>query len=249
MIAILFGVAAVASIAVVLARIASAGELLGPVAAGALLAIVSAVVSIARRRRLVRALDAIKGAVPIVARGLVEPPPAAVAELIGEVRRLGFDLLAATDTSIGDGQPIRTWIMTGPPGTTWVEIGFAVRPMAIFLSQSALGRFLETTTRDGESIDDPRLLARALDTTPADAYAAHRATLGEWTAASGTGRTVLTLDDYLEAEVDQRRHTGGMRIQAFLERVVEPGIRAWTISAVIAVAAVVGLVILNAVIV
>jgi hypothetical protein len=245
---VVYGAAAVAAIAAVLARAASPGELLGPVAAASLLAVVSAAISIVRRRRLVRALDAIKGAVPTVAKGLVEPPPPEVAELIGELRRLGFELLAATDTSIGAGQPIRTWVMTGAPGTTWVEIGFAVRPMAVFLSQSSVGRFLETTTRDGESIDDPRLLARALDTSAGDAYAAHRTTLEEWTVASGPGRVVLTLDDYLEAEIDQRRHTGGMRIRSFLDRVVEPGIRAWTLSAAIALAAVVALVILNAVI-
>jgi len=229
--------AAIAAVVAVVAGVATPADLIGPVIAATVLAGGVAAMSLVRKRRIEQALGEIRSAVPVVATGLVEAPSKEIAALIAELRPLGFAMIAATDTRIGEGQPIRTWVLTGEPGTTWVEVGMAAVPMTIFLSQAQTGRLLETTARGALPIDDPRLLVQALNTTPAVALDAHRATLEEWTRSSGPPRIVRTLDDYLAVEAEQRQLTGGMRMAAFLERVVEPGIRTWTLSAAIAIGA------------
>ena len=237
MIAIAFAVVGIAAVVAVLIGFAMPGEIIGPMVAATVLAGVSLVLSLFRKQQLQRALARIHTAAPVVAEGLIQAPPLEVAQLIGELRRLGFEMIAVTDTRIGAGKPIRTWVMTGDPGTTWIEVGLGRAPMAVFLSQSQTGRFLETTARNGESIDNPKLLARGLTTTLDDALESHRTTLDQWQAASGPARVVLTLDDYLAAEADQRHLTGGMRIASFIERVVDPGIRSWLVSVAIGGAA------------
>lgn len=194
-----------------------------------------------RGRQLRAIMSRIKAAAPVVPTGIVEAPPVPVASLLTELRGLGFTNVGATMTTVGGGSPMQAWILTGNPGTTWVEVGLADSPMAIFLSQAAGGRFLETTTAGGETIDHPALYARTMEADPAAAYAAHTATLAEWEAAAGPARRVTSLDDYLEAERAQRELTGGLRIAAFLDRVIEPGIRRWALATVIATAAVAAL--------
>jgi hypothetical protein len=188
--------------------------------------VVSLVINVVSRRSLRRSIERIRSATPMVAGGLVEAPPLDVAALIAAIRALGFDLVAATDTSIG-GRPIRTWVLLEPAGDTWIEMGLAGGPIAIFLSEMSGGRLVETSFPKGATIDDPRLLARPVATSPADALAAHRKTVA---ALGGSRRRVATVDDYLAAEGDQRTRTGGMRIRDHLERVVEPSIRDWAIS-------------------
>jgi hypothetical protein len=139
----------------------------------------------------------------------------------------------ATDTTLG-GPPIRTWVLLEPSGETWVEIGSAAQPMAIFLSESSGGRLIETSFPYGETIDDPKLRARPVATSPKDALETHREAVRE---AGGSRRSVVTLDDYLAAELDQRHQTGGMRIRAHLETNVEPAIRDWSISVAVDVLA------------
>lgn len=204
-------------------------------------AIVACGFNVLRARTLRRILGRIKDAAPRMPSGLVEAPSAEVAALLGELRTLGFRDVATTETAIEGAPTMATWVMTGEPGTTWVEVGMAASPMAIFLSQAADGRMLETSTAGGELIDHPALFARTLDADPAAALAAHRATLAEWEARSGPARVVRTLDEYLEAEEDLRRLTGGLRIATYLDRVVEPGIRRWAMAAVIASLAVAAL--------
>ena len=119
-------------------------------------------------------------------------------------------------------------ILLEPTGVTWVEIGMALKPMSIFLSEVGGGRLVETLTYPiGQPIDDPRLLVNIVASSPADAYAAHLDTVR---SAGGSRREVRTIDDYLAAERDQRTRTGGMRIQAHLDNVIRPSIRDWSIS-------------------
>jgi hypothetical protein len=245
--AFVYAGAAIAAVVAVVTGFATPVSLIGPIITATVLACGLAALTFVRKRRMERLLGEIRSAVPEVATGLIEAPPEAVAGLIAELRPLGFALMAVTDTSIGGGRPIRTWIMTGEPWTTWVEVGMAAVPMAIFLSQAQTGRLLETTARNALPIDHPRLLVQALDTTPALALDAHRATLEEWTRASGSPRAVRTLDDYLAVEAEQRKLTGGMRMAAFLERVVDPSLRTWTITAAIAIATLLVVLVLEAI--
>ena len=127
-----------------------------------------------------------------------------------------------------------TWLSVRAP---WFRALVKSEPTLIFRD----GRFLETTTRGGELIDHPALYARTLKADPAGAFDTHRKILAEWEAASGPGRVVLTLDDYLAAEQAQRDLTGGLRIATFLERVVDPGIRHWAAATAISVAAIAAL--------
>jgi hypothetical protein len=193
--------------------------------------------NVLRGRSLRAMMGRIKDAAPAIPSGIVEAPTARVATLLAELRKLGFTLVGTTTTTIEGAPPMQGWVLTGEPGTTWVEVGLPESPMAIFLSQAADGRFLETTTSGGELIDHPALFARTLRAEPEVAYATHRATLAEWEAATGSARVVRTFDDYFEAEKAQRERTGGLRIATFLERVIEPGIRRWALATVIAVVA------------
>ncbi len=201
-----------------------------------------------RRATLERALSAIRSAQSVVASGRIDPQRADVSELIGELRRIGFEMVGATDTLIGAGQPIRTWIMTENRGlgTTWVEVGVTRAPIAIFLSRAGDGRFLETVYPDGATIDHPNVFTRPIETSVSDALAAHRHVLTEWTTRSGPPLAVRTLHDYRHVESEIRERTGGLLLAAHIERVVEPGLRRWAMSAAIGLVTILGLVVLTA---
>lgn len=201
--------------------------------AHSLFSIVALLTNLYQRRRLRGMVAQVRTAAPVVATGLVEAPDTNTGKLISEARRLGFTETFATDTSLG-GSEIRTWILLEPAGETWVEIGMALTPMAIFLSEVGGGRLIETAYPHGESIDDPRLLAQVVKTDVRAALDAQRAAVQ---AAGGSRREVRTIDDYLAAERDQRERTGGMRIQAHLESAIGPSIRDYAISAAIDAAA------------
>jgi len=111
----------------------------------------------------------------------------------------------------------------------------AGRPIAIFLSRAADGRFLETSYPLGETIDHPNVFAHPIETSAGDALRDHRATLAEWTSRAGPPLVVRTLDDYRQVDTELRERTGGLRIAAYVERVVEPGLRRWAICAAIGV--------------
>jgi hypothetical protein len=192
----------------------------------AVLAIAALVLNLVNRHRLLAAIVTVQEAEPTLVEAATDPPPDDVAVLLSEIRALGFQFIALTDTSTA-GHFIRTWILAEPSGETWVEVGLAGQPLAIFLSQVAHERLVETAFPSGATVDDPRLRARVVDTTVGDALTAQRATVAE---LGGSSRRVTSFDDYLAAERDQRRWTGGMRIRDHLRRVVRPAIRDWSIS-------------------
>lgn len=235
---VVYAVGALLAVASVVRDPTTLGTAFPIVVTAASLAVAVTLLLLRRRAALRRTIADIRQADSVVATGLVEAPRTDVAELIGQLRRLGFEMVGATDTSIGGGRPIRTWVLTDGrgPGTTWVEIGIARTPIAIFLSRSADRRFLETSYPDGATIDHPNLLARPIQASPDAALEGHRATLAEWASAAGQPLVVRTLDDYRRVETELRERTGGMRIAAYLERVVEPSLRRWAINAGVGVA-------------
>ena len=201
--------------------------------AASIVALVSAITS---RRRLEASIARVRSAIPVVVEQSVEPPQDDVAEEMTRVRALGFDLAGATDTTVGR-RTIRTWVLVESTGETWVELGRTFIPIAIFLSDvlSAVGpRFVETAFPTGEPIDDPSLLSQVVGDSEEAALTAHRAGVAQ---AGGAVRRVRTIDDYLAAEADHRERTGGMRIAAYLERVVRPSILEWAVSLVVDVVA------------
>lgn len=189
-----------------------------------------------RRATLERAAAQMRSA-DSVAVTSSDPPPGDVATMLGELGRLGFDMIGATDTAVGGRPPIRVWILAemGGAATTWVEVTMAGRPMAVFLSRAGDGRFLETSYPLGETIDHPSVFAHPIETSAEDALRDHRAALGEWTTHAGPPLVVRTLDDYRRVDIELRQRTGGLRIAAYLERVVEQGLRHWAICAAIGV--------------
>ena len=202
------------------------------------LAIAALGLNLVNRRRLQSAIAIVQQAEPALVEASTEPPPDDVAALLSEVRALGFQLIGITDT-VNAGHAIRTWILVEPSGEAWVEVGLAGGPLAVFLSQVAGERLVETAYPDGATIDDPRLHAEVVDTTPGDALAGQRATVAR---LGGSRRRVTSFDDYLAAERDQRRWTGGMRIREHLQRVVRPAIRDWSIGIAVDAVALVALV-------
>jgi hypothetical protein len=241
-----YAVGAVLAIAAVIRDPSALGTVFPLVVTAATLAIVVAIFVFQRRATLRRTIAEIRQAESDVALGLIEAPRTDVAELIGELRKLGFEIVGATDTTVGGGKPIRTWILTdgNGPGTTWIEVGIARTPIAIFLSRAGDGRFLETSFPDGATIDVPNLLARPIGGNVEATLTGHRATLDEWTSRAGPPLVVRTLDDYRRVEDELRERTGGMRIAHYIEHVVEPSLRRWAISAVIGVIAFLAVVLL-----
>jgi hypothetical protein len=241
-----YAVGAVLAIAAVIRDPSTLGTVFPLVVTAATLAIVVVIFTFQRRATLRRTIAEIRRAESVVASGLIEAPRADVAELIGELRKLGFEIIGATDTTVGGGQPIRTWVLTdsGGPGTTWIEVGIARTPIAIFLSRAGDGRFLETSFPDGATIDVPNLLARPIGGSVEATLAGHRATLDEWTSRAGRPLVVRTLDEYRLVEDELRERTGGMRIAHYIETVVEPSLRRWAISSVIGVVAFLAVVLL-----
>ena len=235
MIVIAYAVGAIIAVAVVIADPASIATIFPIVVTAAAIAIALVVVTIRRRATLRGKIAEMRSAESIVATGLIEAPRRDVAELIGELRRLGFATVGATDTSLGGGEPIRTWVLTDNtgPATTWVEVGTAPTAVAVFLSRAGNGRFLETPFLRAEMIDHPDLYVRPVWAGVDIALREHRTILAEWESQSGPPLVVRTLDEYREVETELRDRTGGMRIAAYVERVVEPSLRRWAICAVI----------------
>jgi len=195
------------------------------VAASLAASVVALVSSIASRRRLEAGIARVRAATPKAVDHSVEPPEDDVAEQMARVRALGFDLAGATDTEVGR-RTIRTWILVERTGETWVEVGRTFVPVAIFLSDAG-ARFIETAFPTGEPMDEPRLLSQVVGSTEDEALAVHREVLAD---AGGAARRVVTLEDYLVAEAEHRDRTGGMRIAAYLDRVVRPSIVEWAVS-------------------
>jgi hypothetical protein len=188
------------------------------------------VVAAFNRRRLTKLVDRIKSVAPVVPSGLIAAPPVDLAAVLGQLRGLGFEVAGTTDTTFA-GTTVQTWVLVEPSGEAWVESGVTSGPIVVFLSDAAAGRFIETAFPKGEQIDDPRLLAQVVPSSVADALTAHRAAV---TAGGGAVRAVKSIDDYLAAEALHRERTGGMRIQAYLERVIRPATRDWGIAAFVA---------------
>jgi hypothetical protein len=226
-------------IAAAVARVGDFATLFNVTIVAASLAIVAVIFTWWRRASLQRAIETVRGSESVVATGMIEAPHVDAAGLIAELRRLGFELAGATDTAIGGGDPIRTWVLieAGGTGTTWVEVGIAGRAIAIFLSRGADGRFLETSFPDGATIDHPNLFARPIGTSIDAAVLSHREILAHWTDRAGPPLVVGSLEDYLRVETELRERTGGLRIAEHIERVVTPGLKRWAICAVIATVA------------
>jgi hypothetical protein len=243
---IAYAVGAILAMAAVIRDPSTMGTVFPLVVTAATVAIVAVIVLFRRRANLQGTIAQIRRAESVVAMGLIEAPRTDVAELIAELRKLGFEIVGATDTTVGGGKPIRTWVLTesGGPGTTWIEVGIARTPIAIFLSRAGDGRFLETSFPGGATIDVPNLLARPIGANVEETLAGHRATLDEWTSRTGPPLVVRTLDDYRRVETELRERTGGMRIAHYIETVVEPSLRRWTVSAVIGVIAFLAVVLL-----
>lgn len=195
----------------------------------AVLAFSALVLNVTARRRLVRALAEIQTAAPVAATDPILVPPPDAAGIIAAVRDLGFELAGATDTTLL-GRSIRAWIMTRPAGDIWAEVGVSSAPKAIFLSKGRGGRFVETAYPFGSAIDVPELLAGPVKSSPADALATQEQRLA---AEGGPGRSVITLDDYLDAEQDQRASNSGLRIRQHLDRDIGPSIRDFALSLVV----------------
>ena len=204
------------------------------VSASTAASIVALVMSIASRRRLEAGIARVRAAAPEAVDHSVEPPQDDIAEEMARVRALGFDLAGATDTDVGR-RTIRTWILVEHTGETWVEVGRTFVPIAIFLSDAG-ARFIETAFPTGEPMDEPQLLSQVVGSTEEEALAVHLEALME---AGGARRRVLSLDDYLAAEAEHRARTGGMRISAYLDRVVRPSILEWAASLIVDVVALV----------
>ena len=239
MMPIVYLVGAVAIIAASVARVGDFATLFNVVVIAASLAIVAVLFTWWRRASLQRAIEMVRRSESVVAKGMIEAPHADAAGLIAALRRLGFEIAGATDTAVGGGEPIRTWVLTeqGGSGTTWVEVGIAGKAIAIFLSRGGDGRFLETSFPDGATIDHPNLFARPIGKSVEDALRGHRDTLADWTARAGPPLVVGSLEDYLRVETELRDRTGGLRIAEHIEQVVTPGLKRWAISALIATVA------------
>jgi hypothetical protein len=241
MIILAYAIGAALSVAAVIIDGRSMATVFPLVVTAASVAIARVLLLLWRRAALERAAAQVYGAESVLVVS-ADPPPA-VATLLGELRRLGFQVIGVTDTAVGRRPPIRVWILTenGGTATTWAEVTRARTPMVIFmsragdLSRAGDGRFIETSYPNGESIDHQYLLARPIESSAEDALREQRAALTQWASHSGPPFVVRNLDEYRQVEAEFRERTGGLRIAAYLERVVEPGLWRWAIAAAIGV--------------
>ena len=242
MIILAYAIGAALSVAAVIIDGRSMATVFPLVVTATSVAIAGVLLLLWRRATLERAADQMYGAESVLVTSS-DPPPAAIATLLDELRRLGFQVIGVTDTAVGRRAPIRVWILAenGGAATTWAEVTRARTPMVIFLSlagdlsRPGDGRFIETSYPYGESIDHQYVLARPIESSAEDALREHRAALAQWASHSGSPVVVRDLDEYRQVEAELRERTGGMRIAAYLERVVEPGLWRWAISAAIGV--------------
>ncbi|MFL5724912.1 MAG: hypothetical protein ACJ77F_01090 [Chloroflexota bacterium] len=219
------GLAIAGVVNVAAARIITIGD--------AVLSFSALAVNLGSRRRLLRSVDAIKSTVPVVVNEPILTPRPDVAAMIASVRALGYDLIGATDTTVID-RAIRTWVLTRRDGDVWVEVGIAAGPVAIFLSEARAGRFVETSYPTGSQMDVPELLAGPVSSSARDALGTQVERLA---SLGGPRRSVVTMDDYLNAEKAQRASNGGLRIRKHLDQVLGPSIRDFSISLVVDVVA------------
>jgi hypothetical protein len=241
MIILAYAIGAALSVAAVIIDGRSMATVFPLVVSATSLAIAGVILLLWRRATLERAAAQVYGAQSVLVVS-ADPPPA-VATLLDELRRLGFEVIGVTDTAVGRRPPIRVWILTekGGEGTTWAEVTRARTPMVIFmsragdLSRAGDGRFIETSYPNGESIDHQYVLARPIESSAEDALREHRAALAQWASHSSPPVVVRDLDEYRQVEAEFRERTAGFRIAAYLERVVEPGLWRWAISAAIGV--------------
>ena len=241
MIILAYAIGAALSVAAVIIDGRSMATVFPLVVTATSLAIARVLLLLWRRATLGRAAGQVYGAESVLVVG--SDPPPAVATLLAELRRLGFQVIGVTDTAIGRRPPIRVWILAenGGAGTTWAEVTRARTPMVIFLSlagdlsRPGDGRFIETSYPHGESIDHQYVLARPIESSTEDALREHRAALAQWASHSGSPVVVRDLDEYRQVEAELRERTSGFRIAAYLERVVEPGLWRWAISAAIGI--------------
>jgi hypothetical protein len=220
------GVVGITILSVALGRVEPVAVLL--VAGATAVSAVFLGLTLAGRNRMTKTLGRIRSIEPVA---VPETPrfPNRLVKRAAEIRSLGFTVAGATDTPVYSTPP-RTWVLVEPSGETWVEMGFGIRPMTFFISEVAGGRVIETCYPVGQPIDDPRLLSQVVTSSGAAALERHRAAV---TDAGGATLRVTSLEDYLAAEHDHRRRTGGMRIESYLVRVTRPSIRDWGIGLVV----------------
>jgi hypothetical protein len=240
-----YAIGAIVALAVVILDGRSFATVFPIVVTAASIATAGVIVLLWRRVTLEGTAAQMRGAESVLVTSS-DPPRDDVATVLEDLRRLGFELIAATDTVVGRRPPIRVWILAevAEPATTWVEVTIARTPIAVFLSRAGDGRFLETSFPRGATIDESALYAHPVSTGLDDALDEHRARLAEWTTRAGSPLIMRTLDDYRRVEAEMRERTGGMRISAHIGHVVTPAIRRWAICAVIGVIAFLTLVLL-----
>ena len=164
------------------------------------------------------------------------PAPAALAARLEELRALGFSRIGERFLRLPN-TPLRyDWVMGEPSGETYalgvVSIvgGFLIALYSSFEDST----WVTTHFPRGETIDRPTFHAAFVDTSLADAVAAHRASVARLAVEHGRPRRVLTMADSLRMDADYRSHHGGATLARLTLRNVWPALAATVLAVVCA---------------
>ena len=164
------------------------------------------------------------------------PAPPAVAARLEELRSLGFSRIGERFIRLPN-TPVRyDWVMGEPTGETYALAVVSVIGGVFVALYSSFddSTWAMTSFPRGETIDRPTFHAAFVDTSLADALAAHRATIARLAIQHGRPRRVLTMADSLRMDADYRSHHGGVTLTRLTMRNVWPALAATALAVVCA---------------
>jgi hypothetical protein len=163
---------------------------------------------------------------PVDAGPLSIAPPGAVAAILGELARLGFNRIGERSLRLPDGTSRFEWLVSDEPGTTYVAVVESRFLGALMACYSAFpdGAWAQTNFPRGEIINRRDYVARFVNTTVDDAVATHRQLIAAARAAHGVPRPVQTMADAQRMDDEYRTRHGGVTLRRLTFSTMTPAL-------------------------
>jgi hypothetical protein len=151
-------------------------------------------------------------------------PPAPVAAILDQLRLVGFSRIGERSLVLPTGITAFEWLWADESGETYVAV-VPSRVMGAFMAcYTAFGdwSWLQTTFPKGEVIDRPSYTGRVINTSPADAVAAHRSEIERLRPRHGSPRPVRSMADSLRMDAEYRTRHGGVTLRRLTSNLLAP---------------------------
>jgi hypothetical protein len=151
-------------------------------------------------------------------------PPGAVAAILEQLRAIGFSRIGERFVVLPGRGRVDEWTWTDETGSTYVSVVPSRYIGALMCAYTVFpdGTWLQTNFPRGETIDRPNYVAHFVDSSPADAIAAHRADIERLRPAHGQPRPVRTMADSLRMDAEYRSRHGGVTLRRLTFSVMGP---------------------------